>query len=1360
MSLPALAQASFTDVAASAGVDDDGLSVSAAWGDYDGDGDLDLYIIDGRGTANPQGRRILYRNEGDGTFTDVAPDAGVGIDGGNGASALWGDYDSDGDLDLYVFCSANVAADAVNRLFRNDGDGTFSEIAASAGVADEDYSPGGSWVDHDNDGDLDLHVVSGYQVSGPRTADRLYRNEGDGTFVDVAPAAGIDDSDQGASAVWGDYDDDGDLDCYLVKGGGDLDPVNKLFQNAGNGTFSNAANAAGVDDGSNSRTAVWGDYDNDGDLDLYLTTLPVPYAAENRLYRNEGDGTFLDVAPQAGVDVTGYSNIAAWVDYDNDTDLDLFIAMENITPDRLYQNQGDETFVSVGGVEGGSWGITGAWGDYDGDGDLDLYTTEYNGSPSLSKNFLYRNDGNANHWLTVELIAMEANNLGVGAELIAFTGATEQRRDVEGGLAFATQNSLPVEFGLGSATLVDALTVSWPSGTEQVITGLTADQFLTVEEILEDDFSDGDYTQDPVWYPARHSSSQGGVTLRIDDGPQNYGVDLDKGLLLQAGWSTEAFALTGQPTWRNVAIEADAIPYDNTYRGLIGAGLTVRAERNGEFCDRHVTFHIADNKEGGNDYAWLSAAWAGHDLGSGAGVDTQFTATDTTIQQGKSYRLKLEAIGSVYTAYIDGEQVLQLTFDHSEFATGMVGVGYVGGSESAYFDNISVHPPRLDVAVSVPDTTATYGEVVQIPVRIENAVGKGIVSAEVFLSYDSSLLTFDQVITGQTLTDGWTVEDNLEDGTGTAKMLKIAAADEVELSADGTLLKVQFTVEDVRVPASSSLTLMHVLLNDGNPENVRTDGSVTLVGTDGTIVTDVVEIIPREPITVTVTDIDENLDDTETDDISVEVENVTNGDVLTLTVDETELDSGIFISDPVATEFGLAKIDGDVIIQAQHGDVIEFRFVDELDGSGNDTTLVAQVTAKGLTDGAIKVTAVTQPGDQIRIRVIDPDLNLNSGAEETVIVTAVNSRTSESMDVTLAEKTVDNAVFFGKLPTTSGASTATEMGTAKGDTVTVTYDDVVTALGDQVDRTDTAKVIDPFGDADGNRPVQAYDAARVLLHRLSTMLDPPGPPLLVDLDSLSANVDTDAPYGIIDGYDASLILRRVVGLQPIFPVQEKESANHPQPESGDAASKSIPEERVLSLRIGEGYVSLWVEDLSGILSGEVVLEGVVGRMELGEELADFLSASGSDEKRTQVLFAGAESVSGPGELLRIYSGVGPGTVRLTRAVFNDGSVVGIAAEVATAAPVSFVLHANTPNPFNPETMIRYELPTEAEVHLEVFDVLGQRVRTLAVGVRSAGAHEVIWNGRSDEGAKVGNGVYLCRLQAGGFAQVRRMLLLK
>ncbi|MBT4499234.1 MAG: VCBS repeat-containing protein, partial [Gemmatimonadetes bacterium] len=170
MSLPALAQASFTDVAASAGVDDDGLSVSAAWGDYDGDGDLDLYIIDGRGTANPQGRRILYRNEGDGTFTDVAPDAGVGIDGGNGASALWGDYDSDGDLDLYVFCSANVAADAVNRLFRNDGDGTFSEIAASAGVADEDYSPGGSWVDHDNDGDLDLHVVSGYQVSGPRTA--------------------------------------------------------------------------------------------------------------------------------------------------------------------------------------------------------------------------------------------------------------------------------------------------------------------------------------------------------------------------------------------------------------------------------------------------------------------------------------------------------------------------------------------------------------------------------------------------------------------------------------------------------------------------------------------------------------------------------------------------------------------------------------------------------------------------------------------------------------------------------------------------------------------------------------------------------------------------------------------------------------------------------------------------------------------------------------------------------------------------------------------------------------------------------------------------------------------------------------
>ena len=165
-------------------------------------------------------------------------------------------------------------------------------------------------------------------------------------------------------------------------------------------------------------------------------------------------------------------------------------------------------------------------------------------------------------------------------------------------------------------------------------------------------------------------------------------------------------------------------------------------------------------------------------------------------------------------------------------------------------------------------------------------------------------------------------------------------------------------------------------------------------------------------------------------------------------------------------------------------------------------------------------------------------------------------------------------------------------------------------------------------------------------------------------------------------------------------------------------------------------------------------------MELGEELSDFLSVSGADGKRTQVLFAGAESVTGPGELLRVYTGVGPGSVQLTRAVFNDGSVVGYAGEMHFT-PQGYVLYGNVPNPFNPETVIRYGLPVESEVVLEVYDALGQQVKVLVSGVRSAGDHEVMWDGRNEMGGLVSSGVYFYRLRAGeGFSQMRRMLLLK
>jgi hypothetical protein len=295
--------------------------------------------------------------------------------------------------------------------------------------------------------------------------------------------------------------------------------------------------------------------------------------------------------------------------------------------------------------------------------------------------------------------------------------------------------------------------------------------------------------------------------------------------------------------------------------------------------------------------------------------------------------------------------------------------------------------------------------------------------------------------------------------------------------------------------------------------------------------------------------------------------------------------------------------------------------------------------------------------------------------------------------------------------------------------------------------------VNPFGDAEGNGQVQAYDASRVLYHRLS--------PFLVGLDSLSSNVDLGAPFGPITAYDAALILQRRVGRIWRFPVQEDESVNQPQPETDLSVPKPAGAERLVVLRPGSGYVSVWVEEREGIVSGELEVGGSTGDVVMAPELGDFLVASRVVDDGVRVVFAGAEGLKGAGELVRLY-GVGPQQVQLNRAWLNDGQIgvrIGEGA-VARVLPLIFALYAPQPNPFNPETMIRFDLPTAGAVRLEVFDVVGQRVRVLVSGDLPAGVHQAKWDGRSDAGTPVGSGLYLCRLQAGGVRALSKLVLVR
>jgi hypothetical protein len=427
-----------------------GVGRGVAWGDYDNDADLDLYL------ANYAGGRPnkLIRNDGSDVFVNATTDP-LG-DLGTGTGVAWGDYDNDGDLDLYL---GNYGT--ANMLFRNDGSGTFAD-ATSGPLGDTGNAQGVSWVDYDLDGDLDLYVANHGQ------ANRLLRNDGAGVFTD-ATSGPLGDTGNNTGAAWGDYDNDGDPDLYLANDGG----ANVLVRNDGGGSFADATHGP-LGGGTGSGMGVaWGDYDNDGDLDLYLAN----FGSANHLFRNDS-GTFVDVTAGPLGDA-GDGRCVAWGDYDNDGDLDLFVSNDSGV-NRLFGNAGGGTFVDVtsGPVANTGSNQGAAWGDYDADGDLDLYVSE-----SYGRNTLVRNDlSTGNHWLHIELVGTVSNQSGIGARVEMVSASDTQIREVNGGSGFLSENSLTVEFGLGSDVLANVVEVTWPSGVVDVQYNVPADQIITIVE--------------------------------------------------------------------------------------------------------------------------------------------------------------------------------------------------------------------------------------------------------------------------------------------------------------------------------------------------------------------------------------------------------------------------------------------------------------------------------------------------------------------------------------------------------------------------------------------------------------------------------------------------------------------------------------------------------------------------------------------------------------------------------------------------------------------------------------------------------------------------------------------------------------
>jgi len=511
---PSIAQTTFTNIAPSAGIDhycdlhwDMGGGVAIF--DFNKDSLQDIYYTGGIN------RDALYLNNGDGTYTNISLSAGLGFtDSVKTMGVCTGDFNNDGYRDVFL----NTPKGEPNRLLKNNGNGTFSDISVSAGlVQDSLFTMSSAWGDYNKDGYLDLYVTN--YILHPNvildsvnnflgfdhqcSPNRLFLNNGDETFTDVTNTTQTGDTGCALATTITDYDSDGDMDIWVINDFGQWILPNELYQNT-NGNLNPVAAAANVDARMFGMGIAIGDYDQDLDLDYYITNI-----GRNLLHKNEGNGTFIDTTAAAGVENEWYIqdslHATGWgtgfMDIDNDSYLDLFVSngyvpavpelmTSLIDPDKLFKNNGDGTFTDISHTfNPDSAHVTRgfAYGDMDNDGDIDLIpvATLISNAVDTHKVVLFQNNlNNNNNWLAVALEGTTSNRDAFGSQIIIYVNGQSWIHEISGGSSHTSQNSSVAHFGLGTATIVDSLIINWTNGLQEKLTNITPNQTLYLTEGL------------------------------------------------------------------------------------------------------------------------------------------------------------------------------------------------------------------------------------------------------------------------------------------------------------------------------------------------------------------------------------------------------------------------------------------------------------------------------------------------------------------------------------------------------------------------------------------------------------------------------------------------------------------------------------------------------------------------------------------------------------------------------------------------------------------------------------------------------------------------------------------------------------
>jgi len=486
----------FREIGHLVGINRLNLAGGAIMDDFDNDGLLDLVFT----SMDPTQPMVFYRNKGDGTFEDRTEAAGL-LPQLGGINCIQADYNNDGFLDIFICRGAWIQSPIRPSLLRNNGNGTFTDVTAEAGLLDPVNSISAAWADYDNDGFLDLFICC------ERQPNRLYRNRGDGTFEEVAVRAGVAGNMTCKGATWIDFDNDGYPDLFVNN----LNGRATLYRNNGNGTFTDVTLQMGID-GPQYGFGCWAfDYNNDGWPDIFAITndytvadvvkglLSKPHGCfSNKLYRNIEGKRFQDVTKEAGLDLAFAAMGCNFGDFDNDGFLDFYLGtgdpqFSTLVPNRMFRNLGGKQFAEITGSSGTGHLQKGhgvACGDWRRNGMIDI-AIEMGGPVNGDRyhNLLFQNPGHENNWLNVKLVGKKTNRSAIGARIKVVTAGEKPLtvyRWVSSGSSFGA-NPLEQEIGLGKANRVAVMEVYWPtSGTTQTFRDLSINQFIEVTEFASE----------------------------------------------------------------------------------------------------------------------------------------------------------------------------------------------------------------------------------------------------------------------------------------------------------------------------------------------------------------------------------------------------------------------------------------------------------------------------------------------------------------------------------------------------------------------------------------------------------------------------------------------------------------------------------------------------------------------------------------------------------------------------------------------------------------------------------------------------------------------------------------------------------